>query len=215
MSGIDRVATQALRLVAVTDSLHAGVDELARRGAAAVAGGATMITLRLPGESPRVLAEAARALMNAAPDVPLLVSGRVDVALAVGAAGVHLGPEDLPAAIVRRFAPEGLIIGASAGGTSEVRRAAGADFVAIGPVFTLTGSAGASTEGAMGSDGFSALAKECGLPAVAIGGVSPANARMLMTAGAAGLAVISALFGAADPMAAARALRSSLDASER
>ena len=174
-----------------------------------------MITLRLPGESPRVLAEAARALMNAAPEVPLLVSGRVDVALAVGAAGVHLGPEDLPAAIVRRFAPEGLVIGASAGGTSEVLRAAGADFVAIGPVFPVTGTAGASLEGAMGSDGFSALAKECGLPAVAIGGVSPANARMLMTAGAAGVAVISALFGAADPMGAARALRSSLDASER
>lgn len=209
MSGIERVATEALRLVAVTDSLHTGVEELARRGAAVVAGGATMITLRLPGESPRVLAEAARALLAVVPTVPLLLSGRVDVALAVGASGVHVGPEDLPAAVVRRFTPERFIIGASVGASGEVTQSAGADFVAIGPVFTMLG------ESAIGHDGFSALSSACDLPAVAIGGVTPMNAGLLMAAGASGVAVISALFGAADPTSAARALRSSLDASGR
>ena len=215
MTGIERVAVSALRLVAVTDSLHSGVDELVRRGAAAAAGGATMITLRLPGESPRVLAEAARGLLGAIPEIPLLVSGRVDVALAVGAAGVHVGPEDLRAAVVRRFTPERFIIGASVGTPDEVMHAESADFVAIGPVFTTTGVPTARGDGAIGSDGFSALAKACGRPAVAFGGVSPANAGLLISAGASGVAVISALFGAHDPASAARALRSSLDASGR
>lgn len=215
MTGIERVATEALRLVAVTDSLHTGIDDLAGRAAAVVAGGATMITLRLPGESPRVLADAARALLGAVPEVPLLVSGRVDVALAVGAAGAHVGPEDLPAAVVRRFAPERFVIGASVGTVGEVALAEGADFVAIGPVFGATGEAAVPAERAIGRDGFRALWKACELPAVAIGGVTPMNAGLLMAAGASGVGAISALFGAADPTSAARALRSSLDASER
>lgn len=197
MSETPRDRADALRLVAVTDSLRGGIDGLARRAAAAVAGGATMLTLRLPGESARTLAEAARALRAAAPDVPLLVSDRVDVALAVGAAGVHVGSGDLPAAVVRRIAPEGWLIGASVGSADEVSRAAGADFVAIRV------------------EDFAELAAACGLPAVAVGGVTPSNATSLMTDGAAGVAVISALLGADDPTQAARALRSALDASER
>jgi thiamine-phosphate pyrophosphorylase len=187
----------ALLLVAVTDSLRGGIDGLARRAAAAVAGGATMLTLRLPGESARTLAEAARALQSAAPEVPLLVSDRVDVALAVGAAGVHVGSGDLPAAAVRRVAPDGWMIGASVGSADEVSRAAGADFVAIG------------------TQRFAELSQACRLPAVAVGGVTPSNAASLMAAGAAGVAVISALIGADDPMQAARALRSALDANGR
>jgi thiamine-phosphate pyrophosphorylase len=192
-----RNSADALRLVAVTDSLRGGIDGLARRAAAAVEGGATMLTLRLPGESARTMAEAARALQSAAPQVPLLVSDRVDVALAVGAAGVHVGSSDLPAAAVRRFAPEGWIIGASEGSADEVPCAADEDFVAIG------------------TDGFAELAQACRLPAVAVGGVTTSNATSLMACGAAGVAVISALFGADDPMQAARALRSALDATGR
>ena len=87
MSGTPRLRADALRLVAVTDSLSGGMDGLARRAAAAVEGGATMLTLRLPEESARTLSEVARALRRAAPRVPLLVSDRVDVALAVDADG--------------------------------------------------------------------------------------------------------------------------------
>lgn len=215
MTGSGRVPGGALRLVAVTDSLRGGVEELARRGAAAVAGGATMIALRLPGESSRVLADAARALLACRLGVPVLVSGRADVALAVGAAGVHVATDDLSATAVRRFAPEHFIVGASVGTASEVTHATGADFVAIGPVFTATRGTTSGAGDAIGTDGFVELTRACGVPAVAIGGVTPANARVLMEAGAAGVAVISAIFGDADPLGAARALRSSLDASGR
>lgn len=213
MSETPRVRTDALRLVAVTDSLGGGIDGLARRAASAVAGGATMLTLRLPDEAPRTLADVARALRAAAPHVPLLVSDRVDVALAVNADGVHVGGNDLAASVVRRFAPLGFIIGASVGAMDEVSRAEGADFVAIGPVFAASISGGDST--AMGLERFSEIAHACELPAIAVGGVAPHNAGGLMAAGASGVAVISALFAADDPMSAARALRAAMDASER
>ena len=211
MSVRPRVRAEVLRLVAVTDSLRGGIDGLARRAAAAVAGGATMLTLRLPDESARTLAEAARALRAAAPTVPLLVSDRVDVALAVEADGVHLGSSGLSAGCVRLFAPERLIFGASVGSEDEVPHAAGADFVAIGPVFSSSIVAGRGES--IGIERFAELATECQLPAVAVGGVAPANAAALMAAGAAGVAVINALLGADDPMHAARVLRSALDAS--
>ena len=213
MSAPPRVSSHALRLVAVTDSLGGGIDGLARRAAAAVTGGATMLTLRLPEESPRMLAEIARALRTAAPGVPLLVSDRVDVALAVNADGVHVGANDLSASVVRRFAPERFIIGASIGTMDEVARAGGADFVAIGPVFAASSSG--SDHVTMGVEQFSDVARACGVPAIAVGGVAPHNAGALMTAGASGVAVISALFGADDPATAARALRAAVDASGR
>jgi thiamine-phosphate pyrophosphorylase len=145
--------------------------------------------------------------------VPLLVSDRVDVALAVDADGVHLGANDLPASAVRRFAPAGFIIGASVGAADDTWRAEGADFVAIGPVFAASGSGGAGAT--MGVARFAELALQCGVPAIAVGGVEPRNAGSLMAAGAAGVAVISALFGADDPASAARALRAAVDASGR
>jgi thiamine-phosphate pyrophosphorylase len=212
VSATPRLHADALRLVAVTDSLSGGVEGLARRAAAAVAGGATMLTLRLPEESARTLTEVARALRRVAPGVPLLVSDRVDVALAANADGVHVGGRDLPASVVRRFAPS-LIIGASVGAAEDVSRSEGADFVAIGPVFAATGSGGTGTT--MGVGRFSELTRQCGVPAIAVGGVAPENAGALMAAGAAGVAVISALFGADDPASAARALRAAVDASGR
>ena len=212
MSATPRLRAGALRLVGVTDSLSGGIDGLARRAAAAVAGGATMITLRLPEEPARTLAEVARALRAAAPHVPLLVSHRVDVALAVDADGVHLGGSDLSASVVRRFAPS-LIIGASVGAADDVSRSEGADFVAIGPVFAASGASGADTT--MGVARFGELARLCRVPAIAVGGVAPENVADLMVAGAAGVAVISALFGADDPRDAARALRAAVDASGR
>jgi thiamine-phosphate pyrophosphorylase len=211
MSGMPRVHAGVLRLVAVTDSLSGGIDGLAHRATAAVAGGATMLTLRLPDESPRTLAEIARALRAAAPHVPLLVSDHVDVALAVDADGAHVGANDLPASAVRRFVPDRFIIGASIGAMDEVSRAEGADFVAIGAVFAASASGGEHSM--MGVARFSDLARACGLPAIAVGGITPQNAGALMAAGAAGVAVISALFGADDPESAARALRAAVDAS--
>jgi thiamine-phosphate pyrophosphorylase len=206
------VGADALRLVAITDSLRDGIDGLAERAAAAVRGGATMVQLRLPDEPSRTLAEAARALRRAVPGVPLLVVDRADVALATGADGVHVASDGILPAALRRVVPDQFIIGVSVGTDDEVARVPGADYAGIGPVFAA-GGAGAGT--AIGVARFRALAERCGVPAVAIGGIVPETVGAVLAAGASGVAVISALFGAADPMLAARALRSALDASEK
>lgn len=206
----------ALRLVAITDSLRDGIDGLAGRAAAAVRGGATMVQLRLPDESARVLAEAARALRDAVSGVPLLVVDRADVALATGADGVHVGSDGIRPAALRRVVPETFVIGVSVGTDDDLAHLPGADYAGIGPLFAAgSGGGGAGIGGAIGLERFQALAQRCGVPVVAIGGIAPHTAGAAMAAGATGVAVISALFGAADPMQAARALRSALDASGR
>lgn len=204
---------RTVRLIAITDSLRDGPRGLALRAAAAVAGGATMLQLRLKEESARSLVEIARTIQAMAPDVPLIVNDRADVALAAGAAGVHVGVDDLSPALLRRVAPPGFIIGASVGSDDEVARAAGADYVGIGPVFATGSKSDAGA--AIGAERFGELARRCGLPAVAIGGITSERVPPVLAAGAAGVAVISALFGASDPTIAARALRDALDANGR
>jgi thiamine-phosphate pyrophosphorylase len=201
----------SLRLIAITDSLRDGVDGLVSRALSAVMGGATMIQLRLQDESPRRLVEVARALRVAVPQVPLLVNARADVAMAAGAQGVHVGVDDLPPAALRKILPRELVIGVSVGDDTEVARSAGADYVGIGPVFGTGNRSDAGT--AIGLARFAEIARRCGLPAVAIGGVSAENAADVMAAGASGIAVISALFSSPDPTTAARALRAAQDAS--
>ena len=203
----------SLRLIAITDSLRDGIDGLASRALSAVLGGATMIQLRLNDESPRTLVEVARALCAALPLVPLLVNARADVALAAGAQGVHVGVDDIAPAVLRRILSREFVIGVSIGDDAEIARSAGADYVGIGPVFGTGSTAGAGT--AIGIVRFAEIARLCGLPAVAIGGVSAENAGAVMMAGASGIAVISALLSSPDPTQAARALRAAQDASGR
>jgi thiamine-phosphate pyrophosphorylase len=203
----------SLRLIAITDSLRDGIDGLTARALSAVLGGATMIQLRLKDEAPRTLVEVARAILRAAPQVPLLVNDRADVAMAAGADGVHVGVDDLSPTALRRVLPAGFIIGASVGDESEIARSTGADYVGIGPVFGTGSKADAGV--AIGVARFAELARLCGRPAVAIGGISALNAAEVMIAGASGIAVINALFASADPRQAARALRDAQDASGR
>lgn len=210
MDSRPRLDRAALRLIAITDTLRDGIPGLTARARQAVAGGATMVQVRLPDESPRVLVEVARALRAGVPDVPLLVNERADVALAAGAQGVHLNVDGVPATALRRVVPPGFIIGASVGDETECGRAVEADYVGIGPVFAATGRPDMTS--AIGVARFSALAHRCGVPAVAIGGITAANASSVMSAGASGVAVISALFSSADPTRAARDLRAALDA---
>lgn len=212
MPPVARFDPVSLRLVAVTDSLRDGIEGLTSRAERAVRGGVTALHLRLKDESPRLLVDVARALRAAVPQVPLLVSERADVALAAGAQGVHLGIDDISPSALRRILPPEFLIGASVGDESDIVRATGADFVAIGPVFGSGSRVDAGV--AIGIERFCALAELSGLPAIAIGGVSAANAGALMRAGASGVAVISALFSSADPSGAARAFRSAQDASE-
>lgn len=201
-----------LRLIAITDSLRDGIDGLTQRACAAVEGGVTMIQLRLEGEAPQTLVDVARAFRTALPGTPLIVNARFDIALATGADGVYLGVDDISAAACRRATSASFLIGASVGHESEISRVGGADFVGIGPVFGAGGSTDSGV--ALGVERFATLAQACGLPAVAIGGVNADNIRVVMDSGAAGVGVISALFGSANPAFAARHLRDSQDAIE-
>lgn len=203
-----------LTLLAITDDLRDGVTGLAARAAAAARGGATMIQVRLKDAGARTMTEAARAVIAAVaaatPRVPVLVNDRVDVALASGAAGVHLGFDDLPVAAARRLAPPGFIVGSSVGEVAEIPGAREADYVGIGPVYRTATKADAGS--AIGPAGFSELAARVPLPAVGVGGITAENAAPVLAAGARGVAVVRAVFGAADVEAAARALRARIEA---
>lgn len=170
-------------------------------------GGATMIQLRLKDVDSRELTGIARMLVRAL-TIPVVVNDRADVALAAGAAGVHVGVDDIPAAALRRVVPPGFIIGASVGSDDEVAASAGADYVGIGPVFATLSKPDAGS--AIGTEEFARLARRAALPAVAIGGIDALNCREALGAGATGVAVIRAIFAASDPERAARELSSAI-----
>ncbi|WP_110182042.1 thiamine phosphate synthase [Nocardioides solisilvae] len=133
----------------------------------------------------------------------VVVDDRLDVALAAGADGVHLGADDLPVAAARRVAPH-LLVGATCRSRDDAERAAdaGASYAGFGPVWATTSKAGLPDP--LGPD---ALTRAAGvLPLVAIGGVDAAAARVARTAGAHGVAVIAGIWSARDPVAAAEEL---------
>ena len=196
-----------LRLVAVTDDAVDHRATLVERVAAAVHGGATSVQIRLKNAPPREVVEITKAIISKV-HVPVIVNDRADIALAAGAAGVHVGEADLPVAAVRRFAPAGFIIGASLGSDAELPNAKDADYVGIGPVFSSNSKSDAGN--AIGVAGFERLAGAVGVPAVAIGGITPDRALQIMVHGAAGVAVINAIFMADDPESATRALAAAI-----
>jgi thiamine-phosphate diphosphorylase len=195
-----------LRLMVITDSvLLEGRNpvDVCRR---AVAGGATMIQVRWKDGPPAEVLQLARALV-AVLSVPVLVNDRVDLALAAGAAGAHLGWDDPPLAALRPHVPIDFLLGISVGTPEEAARAGAADYWSVGPCFNTPSKIDAGP--ALGPDGFAALARLApeGIPVIGIGGISAANAPLVIAAGAAGVAVIGAVLAVPDPEAAARELR--------
>ncbi|WP_428566727.1 MAG: thiamine phosphate synthase [Solidesulfovibrio sp. DCME] len=177
--------------------------------AAAVAGGAGMVQLREKAATTREFVELARAVMTVTRPrgVPLLVNDRLDVALAAGADGVHVGQDDMHPADVRALLGPDALIGLSVTGEAETRAAAGlpVDYLGAGPVFaTATKKDAGAPQGLAGLRRMVALAE---VPVVAIGAISLANAASVLATGVAGLAVVSAVCSADDPAAAAAALR--------
>ena len=176
-----------------------------------VAGGASIIQVRLKDAPPSEMVALARALVGALA-VPVIVNDRVDVALAAGAAGAHLGQEDPPLDRLRPHVPPGFLLGLSVGSPAEAERGRAwpADYWSLGPCFATGNKPDAGAP--LGVEGFGRLARlaPAGTPVIAIGGVTAANAPALVRAGAAGVAVIGAVWGARDPTAAARALRAAI-----
>ena len=179
---------------------------------AAAQGGATIIQVRWKDGAPAEVLELTRALVAALP-VPVLVNDRADIALAAGAAGAHLGWDDPPLEALRPHLPAGFLLGLSVGSPDEAARAAAttADYWSIGPCFATPSKPDAGPP--LGPAGFAGLARLApeGIPVIGIGGIAPSNARSIIEAGAAGIAVIGAVLDAVDPEGAARELRSVAD----
>jgi thiamine-phosphate pyrophosphorylase len=211
-----------LRLYALLDPERAGGRDLAELGREVVAGGATLVQLRDKHGSTRRLIEETRAIKTAlaGAGVPVLVNDRVDVALAAGADGVHVGQDDMPAAEARRLLGPSAVIGLSVKTGAEAQAAAleALDYVCVGGVFVTTSKDNTSAPiGVAGlKDLLAALrARAPVLPIGAIAGIDETNAGEVVCAGADGVAVISALSLASDPAGAARRLRGIVDQSLR
>jgi thiamine-phosphate pyrophosphorylase len=194
----------------VTDDGWVRGRNLVQLALAAQRGGISAFQLRLKARTPREIAELVRALV-AGLEVPVLVNDRPDIAVAAGAAGVHLGPDDLPVELARRIVPPGFIIGASVGNATEAEAAGGADYWGIGPWRATSTKQDAGSE--LGPEGFSGLARLAGArPCVAIGGVLPEDVPAVLRSGGGGVAVVSGILGAEDVEAAARAYRNRVNA---
>lgn len=197
-----------VKLVAITDGLHGSEAALVRRCRDAAEGGATCIQLRLKESSPREVAEIARAIIRET-GIPLIINDRADIAIAVGAAGCHVGAGDVPATAIRKMVPASFIVGCSVGSDAELGGAEGADYAGIGPVFSTSTKADAGR--AIGLDGFRALAAKLSIPCIGIGGISAENAGSVLAAGASGVAVVSSIFSARDVKSAAMSLARAIE----
>ena len=189
----------------VTDDRLVQGRDLLQLAMAAQRGGITSLQVRLKLRSPRELVELVRTLVNGL-DIPVLVNDRPDIAIAAGAAGVHLGPDDVPVNLARTIGPPGFLIGASVGTEAEAAPAAEADYWGVGPwrETTTKGNAGS----ALGADGFQRIVELArGKPCIAIGGIKPEDVGPVLSVGGAGVAVISGILGAGDIEAAARVYR--------
>lgn len=198
----------ALRLVAIADTRRDGLDELLARAIGAVQSGATAVHLRLRGEDARTLLDASRALVQALP-VPVMVHDRADVAVAAGAAGVHLSPDELPASAARVVVPSEMMIGVSVGAGVDLALATGADYVSVGPIFA-PGGRRADEGDALGVGELARLVRGAGIPVLAVGGITPENARSVLDAGAAGVAVITGAFAKTEAERVIRELRAAI-----
>ena len=191
-----------VRLMLVTDDALVRGRDLIQLALAGERGGISSFQLRLKQKAARELVELVRGLV-AAIRIPVLVNDRPDIALAAGAAGVHLGPDDMSVELARRIAAPGFVIGASVGSEAEAVKAGKADYWGIGPWRTTATKNDAGT--ALGPDGFGRLAKLAGnRPCMAIGSIRPEDVPDVLRHGGSGVAVASGILGAENLEAAAR-----------
>ncbi len=206
-----------LRLIVITDEASVRPRALSDVVREALAAGAPTIQLRLKGASARELLEAARTLMPLVRSAGALfiVNDRLDVALAAGADGVHLGPDDPPVTDARAVAAEalgaaanGFVLGCSLDTPDAAARAEaeGADYLGVGAVYATANKSDAGD--VIGLEGLKRVVEAVSIPVVAIGGITPERADVVAESGACGAAVIGAVMGSPGPAEAVRALLS-------
>lgn len=180
---------------------------------AAVAGGATAIQFRDKQLTTRRFFEIGQALRQLcrAAGVTFIVNDRLDVALALEADGVHLGPDDLPPANARRLVPNGFLLGVSVDNVREAQAAVaeGANYLGAGPVFPTHTKL--DTGPVMGVNGLAAIVTAVSVPVVGIGSIGPANLATVIATGAAGVAVISAAVSATNITRAVSEMRTIIE----
>jgi thiamine-phosphate pyrophosphorylase len=197
--------------------LHVIVDtlELAK---AALAGGAPVVQVRLKSGSDRRRFDLTRGIVDlcSGTGTMCLVNDRLDLALATGADGVHLGADDLPVAPARRLAPDGFVIGVSALGTTtpEVLAAIAeadqyVDYVGVGPVYPT--SSKPDIPQPMGEAVLAEIAGRCDIPLIAISGITEQRVPAVLATGVQGIAVIGAVSQAPEPAKAVARLKEMLD----
>lgn len=200
-----------LSLYLVTDTRLCGERGVVETVRLALAGGITAVQVREPSATTRQLCALSAAVHEVltGTGVPLIVNDRLDVALAVGAEGVHLGQDDLDAEAARRLGGPDLVIGLSVSTLGQVAHAASLpwgclDYLGVGPVQATATKPEAAAP--LGLAGTAQLVGASRLPCVAIGGVGAANAAAVRGTGVSGLAVVSAICASSDPAAAAALL---------
>lgn len=199
---------ERLRLVVITDREAAAPRSLVEVVRAALAAGAPAVQLRDKRASARELHAAGRVLLPMARSAGALffVNDRADVALALGADGVHVGPDDLPVAALRARVPDAFLIGTSTDRPDEARAlvAAGADYIGCGTVYPTATKADAGD--AIGLDGLDRVARAVPVPVIGIGGITADTSAAVAGTAAAGIAVVSEVMRAPDVHATVRAL---------
>ena len=197
-----------LRLIVITDPELARPRSVLEVVAAALASGAPAVQLRAKSASAREILDLGRHVQPLARQhgALLFVNDRLDVALALGADGLHLGPGDLPVAAARRAMPAGFLIGASADDPDVARGlvADGADYIGCGAVYATTTKPDAGD--VIGLEGLDRVARAVDVPVVGIGGITVARSAEVATTAAAGIAVVGAVMSATDVAAAVRGL---------
>ncbi len=203
------------RLQVITDETLQQRYSHAELAALAVRGGADGVQLREKRPwTTRALVEAARGCLDAcrAHDAVLIVNDRADVARAVGAPALHIGREDVDAATARAILGEGAVIGGTANSYEEAARVwtTGVDYIGVGPIYGTRSKASPAPD--MGLETLARICAASPLPVVAIGSITAERIPEVMAAGAYGVAVLSAVVLADDPVEAAARCRRALDA---
>ncbi|MFJ7752214.1 thiamine phosphate synthase [Peribacillus muralis] len=183
------------------------LEDLFRIMSQSIAGGVSIVQLREKNTSSLSFYKKAAALKQVLNELstPLIINDRVDIAIAAGAEGIHIGQDDLPLSVVKQMVPREMIIGVSVSTLEEALEAErnGADYLGVGSIFPTKTKQDATL---MSIRDLEEICRSVSIPAVAIGGINAENISNLSDKGLAGAAVVSAIMNAENPKMASRSL---------
>ena len=196
----------------ITDSTGFERDEFLSRVRSALEGGVTIVQLREKNRTTREYVELAEAVHEITKEfgVPLIIDDRIDVMLATGAEGVHVGAEDMPVAVTRKLIGNDKILGATAKTVEAATKAYndGADYLGVGAIYPTTTKVKTVLTS---TETLDAITKAVPIPVNAIGGLNKTNLGVLKGINIAGVCAVSAIMKAESPKTAAEELRQAFD----